>query len=127
VSPRWCAVVGGDASVDPRGPGASWLVGWLVSWLGENGWGPRKQEPWGLNHCPQRSGAEGETRAALMVLFTAHCSPRRGVCPCGGLSSKPEPGGGCLCGVLLLLQLQSHVTGAGDRVENIGLDVFKTE
>ena len=104
-------VVGTDVSADPRRPGASWLVGWLVSWLGENGWGPRKQEPWGLNHCPQRSGAEGEI----------------GVCPCGGLSSKPEPEGGCPYGVLLLLQFQAHVTGARHRVEDVGLDVFKTE
>ena len=41
AAPRWRAVVGVDASVDP-----------LVQ---------RKKEPWGLNHCPQRSGAEGET------------------------------------------------------------------
>ena len=38
-----------------------------------------------------------------------------------------EPEGGCPYGVLLLLQLQAHVTGAGDRVEDVGLDVFKTE
>ena len=60
ASPRWRAVVGADASVGPRGPGASWLVGWLVSWLGENGRGPGKQESRGLNHCPERSGAAGE-------------------------------------------------------------------
>ena len=52
---------------------------------GARGQGPGTgQKPWGLNLCPQRSGAEGETRATLMVLFTAHCSPRRGVCPHGG-------------------------------------------
>jgi hypothetical protein len=63
--------VGADASVGP--------------------WGPGKQEPRGRTICPERSGAEGETKAALMVLFTAHCSPRRGARPCGGPSSNPEP------------------------------------
>ena len=50
ASPRWRAVVGADASV---GSGVQ-----------------RKQEPWGLNHCPQRSGAEGETRG--LSLWRAH-------------------------------------------------------
>ena len=77
-NPRWRAVVGADASVCPGAGHQAGALGTeplsaakrsrredkgsvpMAGGPGERGPGTGR-EPWGLNHCPQRSGAEGKT------------------------------------------------------------------